>query len=204
MVGDWGIRHLPRCTHHVFLSHCAEDRTRLVIPVYNALENARYFPWLDQHHYPAGQGTFEALREAVLCWRHVVYFITASFLSQGRGWNAVENAYANLLQENLREGSLEVCHVQLPLFFVPRGHRVLDRSAWGPITSRGRHYPGGRVDTGAVAWATQEIISFIRHEEIRGASLAEQIEVAPRYDRWLTGEPNLLRRNMGADPPSIP
>ena len=28
MIGDWKVCHLPRCTHHVFLSHCAEDRKR--------------------------------------------------------------------------------------------------------------------------------------------------------------------------------
>jgi TIR domain len=138
MIGDWRVRHLPRCTHHVFLSHCAEDRQRLVKPVCTALVNARYSPWLDQHHYPAGQGAFEALREGILKCRHVVYFVAAPFLSQGRGWNSVENAYANLLQENLHFSSLEVCHIQFPLFFVPNPHVVLQRSAWGPMLNRGR------------------------------------------------------------------
>lgn len=82
MIGDWAIHHLPRCTHQVFLSHCAEDRDRLVVPVYNALENAEYFPWLDKHHYPVGQGAFEALREGILHCRHIVYFVTSRFLSQ--------------------------------------------------------------------------------------------------------------------------
>ncbi len=50
MIGDWTVHHLPRCTHYVFLSHCAEDRERLVQPVNNALENSKYSPWLDQHH----------------------------------------------------------------------------------------------------------------------------------------------------------
>ncbi len=83
-------------------------------PVYNALENSKCSPWLDQHHYPRGQGPFEALREGIIHCRHVVYFVTAKFLSQGRGWNSVENAYSNLLQENLRFASLELCHVQFP------------------------------------------------------------------------------------------
>ena len=39
MIGDWRVQSLPRCTHHVFLSHCAEDRVRLVQPVYNAYSN---------------------------------------------------------------------------------------------------------------------------------------------------------------------
>ncbi len=204
MIGDWTVRHLPRCTHHVFLSHCAEDRDRLVKPLFSALEDAKYFPWLDQHHYPSGQEAFEALREGIIHCRQVVYFVTAPFLAQGRGWSIVENAFANLLQENLRHSSLEVCHVQLPLFFVPRTHGVLARSVWGPLLTRGRYYPAGRVDAGATAWATREIISFIQQEEKRGASLAEQMQTDPGFQPWLAAEPNLLRRVMGADPPSIP
>jgi hypothetical protein len=204
MIGDWRVLHLPRCTHHVFLSHCAEDRERLITPVFRALENARYSPWFDQHHYPAGQGPFEALREGIILCRHVVYFVTAPFLLQGRGWNSVENAYANLLQENLRHGSMEVCHIQHPLYFLPHDHGVLHRSAWGPMMSRGTHYPPGRVDAAAVAWATREIVSFIQQEERRGSSLAEQIQIDPGFQPWLSAEPNLLRRIMGADPPSMP
>jgi len=60
------------------------------------------------------------------------------------------------------------------------------------------------VDAAAVAWATQEIIAFIRQEERREVSLAEQIQNDPGFQPWLASEPNLLRRIMGADPPSIP
>src|SRR5260370_15745742 len=193
MIGDWGIRHLPRCTHHVFLSHCAEDRDRLVQPVYNALENARYFPWFDKHHYPAGQGAFEALREGILHCRHVVYFVTAPFLAQGRGWNSIEHGYANLLQENLHFRSLELCHIQFPLFFLPHGHALLQRSAWWPLVHRVRRYPPGRVDSAAVTWATQEITAFIRQEERRGASLPEQIANDPAFQPCLSDDPTLLR-----------
>lgn len=204
MIGDWSVHHLPRCTHHVFLSHCAEDRNRLVHLVYNALENRRYFPWLDTHHYPAGQGAFEALREGILRCRHVVYFVTAKFLTQGRGWNSVENAYSNLLQENLRFASLELCHIQLPLIFVPHGHAILQRSAWAPLVHRGRFYPSGRVDQGAVNWATQEIMNFIRQEERRGVSLGAQVQNDPGFQPSLAAEPHLLRRIMCADPLPTP
>jgi hypothetical protein len=204
MIGAWRVEQFARCTHHVFLSHCAEDRKRLVQPVYHALEAARYSPWLDTHHYPAGQGAFEALREGIMHCRHVVYLVTAPFLTQGRGWNSVENAYANLLQENLRSGSLELCHVQFPLFFLPHGHEILGRSAWGPLVHRGRFYPGQRVDGGAVSWAAQEIIDFIQHEERRGVSLAVQVQNDPRLQPLLASEPNLLRRIMCADPLPMP
>lgn len=204
MIGDWRVHHLPRCTHHVFLSHCAEDRDRLVQPVYTALEHARYFPWFDKHHYPAGQGAFEALREGIIHCRHVVYFVTAKFLTQGRGWNSVENAYSNLLQENLRFASLELCHVQFPLFFVPHGNVIMQKSAWGPLIQRGRFYPPGRVDGGAVTWAHKAITTFIEQEERRGVSLAIQVQNDPGFQPLLTAEPNLLRRVMCGDPLPTP
>jgi hypothetical protein len=200
MVGDWKVRLFPRCTHHVFLSHCAEDRLRLVQPVYAALEDAKYQPWLDRHHYPVGTGAFEALREEILRCRHVVYFVTAPFLSQGMGWNSIENAYANLLQENLRFESYELCHVQLPLFFVRRDNVTLQRSAWAPLMPRGRFYPAARVDSGAMNWAAEEIGGFIRQEEKRGVLLATQVENDPSFKKLLKDEPNLLRRIMCADP----
>ena len=103
MIGDWRVRHYPRCTHHVFLSHCAENRRSLVHPVYTGLQKDQYVPWLDRHHYPRGQGAFAALREAIIRCRHVVYFVTEEFLSQGRGWNSVETAYSELLQANLMQ-----------------------------------------------------------------------------------------------------
>lgn len=200
MIGDWTVRLFPRCTHHVFLSHCAEDRFRLVQPIYTDLEAAKYQPWLDRHHYPVGQGAFEALREEILRCRHVVYFVTAQFLSQGRGWNSTENAYANLLQENLRFGSFELCHVQLPLFFVRHDNVTLRRSAWSPLINRGRFYPAARVGSHAVNWATNEIENFIQQEERRGPLLAAQVENDPGFKPLLTAEPNLLRRIMCADP----
>jgi hypothetical protein len=168
------------------------------------LKTGKYSPWFDKHHYPAGQGAFEALREGIVHCRHVVYFVTAKFLSQGRGWNSVENAYSNLLQENLRFASLELCHVQLPLVFVRHDHLVLQRSAWRPLIDRGRVYPGGRVDDRAVSWATQEIVSFIGQEEKRGRSLAVQVQNDPGFQPLLSAEPNLLRRIMCADPLPVP
>ena len=162
MIGDWRVRHYPRCTHHVFLSHCAENRCTLVYPVYTGLQKDQYVPGLDHHHYARGQGAFAALREAIIRCRHVVYFVTEEFLSQGRGWNSVETAYSELLQANLMQPALVLCNVQLPLFFLLRSHQTLERSAWGSFVQSGRFYPPGKVDGGAVNWAKQEITAFIK------------------------------------------
>jgi hypothetical protein len=197
MVGDWKVSRLPRCTHHVFLSHCAEDRERLVQPVHLGLERARKYPWLDQHHFPLGQDPFEALREAVISCRHVVYFVTTKFLTQGRGWNSVELAYASLLQENLRARK-DLCHIQFPLFFVPRANVTLQRSAWSKL--EGSFYPPGRVDGSAISWAVSEIVRFIGQEERRGARLAAEVQFNSELKKWQKAEPNLVRRIMCADP----
>ena len=199
MIGDWKVKCLPLCTHHVFLSHCAEDRARLVQPVYKALENNAYLPWLDRHHYPKGQGAFAVLREGIIRCRHIVYFVTAKFLGQGRGRGSVELAYANLLQENLRF-RLELCHIQFPLFFVPQDKGSLLRSAWVPLVERGRFYPPGRVDSGAVHWAAQEIMAFVRQQERRGASLVAQVQDDPSFQSVLKDEPHLLQRITCGDP----
>ncbi len=204
MIGDWRVRYLPPCTHHVFLSHCAENRVGLVQPVYNALEESQYSPWLDRHDYPRGQDAFAALREGIILCRHVVYFVTEAFMSQGRGWNSVETAYSDLLQKSFLQFGLELCHIQFPLFFVPQSHPVLQRSVWGSLAQRGRFYPPGKVDDGAVDWTTQEVASFIKQEESRGASLAIQIQNDPSFQRLLEEEDNLLSRVMCADPPPIP
>jgi hypothetical protein len=204
MIGEWRVTSLPRCTHHAFLSHCAEDRARLVLPVFQSLEIAGYSPWLDQHHYPAGQDAFEALREGIVRCRHIVYFVTGKFLDQGRGWNSVEIAYSSLLQANLHRHGTELCHIQLPLIFIPKNHPTLVRSAWGPLVQRARFYAPARVDAGAVNWAAQEIIKFTKQEEVRGASLAVQVQQDPGFGQLLGNEPNLLRRIMYADPPPVP
>jgi len=55
MIGEWKVKNFPRCTHHAFFSHCAEHRAKLVLPVFQAMQDAKYSPWFDQHHYPAGR-----------------------------------------------------------------------------------------------------------------------------------------------------
>ena len=203
MVGDWRIRNLPRCTHHVFLSHCAEDREQLVQPIYNALENRKYLPWLDRHDYPRGRDPFAALRDGILNCRHVVPIITENFLAQGRGWTGIEATYADLLQANLRFSSLELCTIQLPLLLVPRNDEKLRRSAWSPVIHRGRFYGPGRIDQGAVDWAVKEVVAFVKQEEVRGVEVAEQVERDRVFHAMFSAEPYVLSRIMCLDPPMI-
>jgi len=90
--------------------------------------------------------------------------------------------------------------VGLPLFFLPRGHQQLARSAYDAIRHKGRAYPAGRVDAGAVAWATTQITAFVHQEQNWATSLAVDYENDPLMQMQFHEEPNLVRRIKGIDP----
>jgi len=206
MPADWNIEFWPQCSRYVFLSHCEEDRRRLVGPVHDALETRGCNTWIDERHYPVGRDAFETLRDKILECRHVVYFVTSSFLGQGRGWTGIERAYSALLHQNLRYGPSEISHVELPLFFLPPNHVQLARSAWGSVvgTGRGAFYRPGRVDGGAVDWAIHEILRFIRQEEQYSAEIADRIDRDSRLREHVTSDLNLRDRILAMSPPPLP
>ena len=84
----WQIASYPFCEFHVFLSHCAEDRDWLILPVYDALAQRGIIPWLDREDYYYGRDSRSALRDGLLRSRHVVFFITQAMLDNSRGWCA--------------------------------------------------------------------------------------------------------------------
>lgn len=192
MLPLWEISSIPRCEHHVFLSHCAEDRGWLVNPLYEHLAAARVIPWIDRHDYPLGTDPFEALREGVLKCRHMVFLITLAMLDQGRGWANLEKCYAGILQDNLRLESMELAHVELPLFFVPRNHPVLARSIWAPVATRGSTHLHHHGDP--VVWAAGEIRRFVETEQRRGAELGIDLENDSRFLERVTARRGLIDR----------
>ena len=116
----WQIQSFPACTHYVFLSHCGEDREWLVLPLYERLQSLGIVPWLDRHDYPFGRTSLEALRDGVLKSGRII-LVTKAMLEQSRGWSVVELAWAELLQDNLREAGAALQNVSLPLFFLGKG-----------------------------------------------------------------------------------
>ena len=72
----WQITSYPRCEYHVFLSHCAVDRSTLVYPVYEDLMRRGIIPWLDREDYYYGRDS----RSAASGWafeiasRRVLYY----------------------------------------------------------------------------------------------------------------------------------
>lgn len=196
MPAPWIISHFPRCEFHVFLSHCAEDRAWLVRPLFEQLKRRRIIPWIDWHHYPSGTDPYEALRDNILRCRHVVYLITEAMLTQGRGWVLLEKAFAGLLQDNLRYSSMELCHVELPLCFLPRPHAILPRSAWQPIVPKGRFSPlGNEID-----WAAAEIERFVIQEQRRALDISTSGHHDPDVRAWINARAGLADRIFGAYP----
>src|SRR5450432_1699111 len=114
----WQITSFPRCEFHVFLSHCAADRTWLVHPVYEELRRRKIIPWLDRDDYYYGRDSRTALRDGLLRSRHIVFFITLGMMDYKRGWCSMELAYSGLLQANLSNPGGTLLNYELPLFFL--------------------------------------------------------------------------------------
>lgn len=209
MPARWTISNWPPCEFHVFLSHCAEDRERLVIPVYRELERLNLVPWIDRHHYPAGHDPFDALREQIGACRHVVYFVTPAMLRQGRGWAAVERGIATIIQKRLVLEEVTLCHFELPLFFVPPAHPILSRSVWNTLAPSSVRFGGSQRSLAKqVDWAVSTIMSFVKNEQRWADRLAEDITRDPNLrdglQRTIAGDKHLRSRILAATPSVVP
>lgn len=204
MPANWAVSHWPRCDFHLFLSHCAEDRETLVVPVQQQVESCGVITWLDCHDYPAGRDPFEILREEILRCRHVAFFVTEGLLRQARGWSAVERGYSEAVQRMLSAGPLELCHIELPLVFVARDHPVLNRSIWSPLFSKALFFPGRpRSKRERIDWASTMISEFVQREEEWGMEIGTRIQSDEAQAARFEGEPNLFERIIAASPPPI-
>lgn len=204
MVARWQISHWPKCEFHVFLSHCAEDRDRFVIPLRQELERRQILSWIDRHHFPSGTAAYEAIREGLLKCRHIVYLVTPETLKRARGWVAVEKTYGDLIQSRFRDQELELSHVELPLYFVPQDDVILSRSIWQTVREKGKFYADGKVATKrAVTWAADQIEAFVIQEERRGSTIADNITHDPEMWTKYGHDVNFLQRVAASDPPRI-
>ncbi|MGO8750150.1 MAG: toll/interleukin-1 receptor domain-containing protein [Thermoguttaceae bacterium] len=198
----WQLRFFPACTHHVFLSHCREDREWLVFPLFQSLQQQQIIPWLDHHDYPYGRTSFEALRDGILKSRHTVFLVTSAMLTQPRSWGIIELAWADLLQENLREAGGTHQSVILPLFFLSQNDERLLRSAWQPIRDRAHfHTPqnGAPVD-----WAVREIREFLARQAVRGADNLAWLQQDSRARDRLNERQGLVDRIIAVHPTPAP
>jgi hypothetical protein len=188
----WQLQFFPTCSHDVFLSHCSEDRDWLIFPLFESLQRKAVVPWLDRHDYPYGRTSFAALRDGVLKSRHTVFFVTAAMLRQSRGWGIVELAWADLLQENLREAGGMLQNVILPLFFLSQDDAQLPRSIWQSLRDRAKfHRP---TDGDAAAWAAEQVTQFLLREAVQAQDYAIWLQQDSRARRRLNQRQGLIER----------
>ncbi len=193
----WAIQFFPRCTHHVFLSHCAEDREGLVFPLYEALRGRGVRAWLDRHDYPYGRGSRAALRDAVIVCRHVVFLVTDAMLTSARGWCVQELAWAELLQDNLLQpGGPALANVSLPLYLIDPADPRLPRSVWQSARDKGPF----RAGAAPVEWAAGQIEAFLRREERLAQEFKRYARSSDDFRQRLRAVPGLSDRVIGFDP----
>lgn len=198
----WQLHSFPPCTHHVFLSHCREDRRRLVLPLFKALRLMQILPWLDLHDYAHGRTTFAALRDGILQSRHTVFLVTPDMLAQPRGWTTVELAWAHSLQENLSEPGGALQNVLLPLFFVSPKHMGIRASVWECMRDRAVFCPPRKSDR--VQWAAQEIHAFLQHEAAFGLNVETMIQQDRTFRGRLKKRAGLIERVTAQYPTPAP
>jgi hypothetical protein len=204
MSASWEIAYWPHPSFHAFLSHCQEDRNRLVLPVYNLLKRERVLPWLDIHDYPVGKDPFEALRANLLYCRHVIYFVTPKYLKQGRGWCATERALAELIQRHFVCSATSLWDYELPLLFLDRRDETLTRSVWQQIASRGLLCPHPKTSVKACReWAVAQIKRLIQQQYAENMRISERINLDPRLQTHLNGCPGLKERLLSQSPDNI-
>lgn len=197
----WQITSFPRYAYHVFLSHCAIDRSSLVHPVYDELRKRGIIPWLDRDDYYYGRDSRTALRDGLLRSRHVVFFVTLGMMDYKRGWCQMELAYSDLLQANLRHPGGTLLNFELPLFFLDRTDVDLPRSAWGALRDRGVfHDP---ADGDPVAWSVNRIVEFLHNEQTLALDMAKVLRPGQPVYQALAGRTGVVNRVTRFDPSPI-
>lgn len=190
----WQIASFPKCSHHVFLSHCQEDRAALVAPVYDALMAGGVKPWLDREDYYYGRSSREALRDAVLDSRHVVFFVTDAMLSSARGWCLLELAYAEILDANLTHRGGTLATSFLPLFLVDQADARLPRTVWQLLRDRGKFCPAALSAANEVDWCHQEIRDYLLREQQKSINVSQSLNRDPESKREIRRKQGLFDR----------
>lgn len=199
----WQITSFPKCAHHVFLSHCAEDRDALVRPVYDRLTTAGVSPWLDQEDYYYGRDSRAALRDGILRSRHVVFFVTDAMLSTARGWCVFELALAETAELSFRYPGGQLAHLFLPLYLVPQTDVRLPRSVWQLVRDRGRFH-SLPTDGDPVGWCDREIREFLAREQKLARDMADLADLDHEFAARLRSNPGLFDRATKFHPKRLP
>ena len=189
----WQIASFPKCSHHVFLSHCREDRDAIVGPVYEGLKAVGVEPWLDQTDYYYGRPSREALQDAILDSRHMVFFVSDAMLRPARGWCVLELAYAEILDANLTHRGGALASPFLPLFLVDQEDSRLPFTVWQSVRDRGRFFPA-ESPIPVAEWCCQQIRDYLGREEEKRKKLAESVKRDRQLKLEIDRVPGLLNR----------
>lgn len=201
---NWLVESFPPCTHHAFIAYAAEDREDLARPIRDELKSrCGIEAWIDELDYPSSAtDEFLTLRESILRSRFVVYLVTKSSLKQGRGWQAIERSYGELLQRSVEHDGLRH-YVELPLFFVPRTNASLSRSCWRhwiENNSAKFYPPHEELEVGAIVqWATSHISAFVGLQLNQSRDLHKLFSDS-RFLEFLRARPGLVDRLTGKYP----
>ena len=189
----WQLASFPKCEHHLFLSHCAEDRSDLVWPVFERLQAAGVRPWLDREDYQYGRPSRSALRDALGVSRHVAFFVTDHMLDSARGWCVLELGYTEIIQANLIGPGGPLANVYLPLYLVPQADERLPRSVWQTGRDLGAFYDGPPGEQ-RVGWCVDQLLAFLRREQLLATRLVRHLRQDTRLSSQLAATPGLLDR----------
>jgi len=189
------IQWWPEPRFHAFLSHSAEDRSRLVEPVRQELLARCITPWFDQTEYPAGMDPFYTLQESLLDCLHVVYFVTHANVSQGRGWSASERTISTNIQSHFISGPDTLHNYQLALYFTPQTHTETMKSVWNPLRQYGRTTNHRVGSQNSIKWAADTIEEFLKdqyqhrlgtlHKIAQDSSLKQFVDKHQGLHPWL-------------------
>lgn len=178
----------PECRWDIFLSHNAEDRDWLVIPLQKRLEDIGLKCWLDRHDYPYGHASMDALKDGILRCRYTIFLVTDASLSQARGWTAAELQIATVLQQNLQHRGMVLQHVILPLYFLDRRDVRLPRTVWSSVTERAVfHQPAG---INAIDWAFKQVRDFVQREIKLALDMQLRLEATDGFGLELDHRPH--------------
>jgi TIR domain-containing protein len=205
MIGSWVIDHWPVLGFDVFLSHCAEDRDELVIPVFERLRDLSVLPWIDRHLFPIAVDPLDALRANLLRCRHVIYIVTPKLLKQGRGWCAAERSFAELIQRQFQFAASSLWTFEVPLLFVDPTEVIFRRSVYAPLLPRTQSY-AGRFQRGQsrVDWAVATIQALLQQQHAETDRLTDQLTADVDLGHYVDSRSGLRIRLSSHLPIPIP
>ena len=215
MPAQWRIEYWPGCVAHAFLSHCAEDRDGLVLPVFEELSASHRPVDGSRALSPRARGNRGVAGGTAQMPARDLLHHTGNALPRTR-MAGRRTGMAATIQQHLRDGQ-EIAHVEMALLFVKTTDPAFQRSVWRslvdkaeccphPVTLPAASSDAGRRDwhEHPVFWAAERVEQFVRQEERWAKELEVRFGEDPSLGRSTRHEPYLVRRLLAQDRPPLP